>query len=349
MSAKVANPVLVTGPTDEVLAVDGRGKSAKETLAKSASAPNTLSETPQDSAAVQISTALVQKQLLKKITNPKISDDKAQQRLESSMSTRLVDMFGDDSNASNNVVQRYQKDLTGRRLDGIRGDKDQLVKMYRKTDPTSAKSLANAVSKLTGDKGTLGWLDTKSGFSTGLELLNKAIDMGIPDLIDDMMEYLENNREAKRRLIDSVRSVIIRGDLDTLEKIFGYIGASGILQRVPEAIMLLLASYRIPPRTETTEYQGIRTKLLSLLNQIDPNWATTPRNNVEVSDLAATNYASRDVRKLLMLPQPGTTDANIMEQPHFIEAMLAGQYRNQSLEELTAKMYPELKIWVFKR
>ena len=349
MSAKVANPVLVTGPTDEVLAVDGRGKSAKETLAKSASAPNTLSETPQDSAAVQISTALVQKQLLKKITNPKISDDKAQQRLESSMSTRLVDMFGDDSNASNNVVQRYQKDLTGRRLDGIRGDKDQLVKMYRKTDPTSAKSLANAVSKLTGDKGTLGWLDTKSGFSTGLELLNKAIDMGIPDLIDDMMEYLENNREAKRRLIDSVRSVIIRGDLDTLEKIFGSIGASGILQRVPEAIMLLLASYRIPPRTETTEYQGIRTKLLSLLNQIDPNWATTPRNNVEVSDLAATNYASRDVRKLLMLPQPGTTDANIMEQPHFIEAMLAGQYRNQSLEELTAKMYPELKIWVFKR
>ncbi len=349
MSAKVANPVLVTGPSDDVLAVDGRGKSAKETLAKSASAPSTLSETPQDSAGMQIATSVVQKQLLKKITNPKISDDKAQQRLESSISTRLVDMFGDDSNASNNVIQRYQKDLTGRRLDGIRGDKDQLVKIYRKTDPTSAKSLASAVSKLTGDKGTLGWLDTKSGFSTGLELLDKAIGMGIPDLIDDMMDYLENNREAKRRLIDSVRSVIIRGDLDTLEKIFGYIGAPGILQRVPEAIMLLLASYRIPPRTETTEYQAIRAKLLSLLTQIDPNWATTPRNGVEVSDLSATNYASKDVRKLLMLPQPGTTDANIINQPYFIEAMLAGQYRNQSVEELTAKLYPELKIWVFKK
>ena len=251
MGAKVANPVLVTGPTDDILAVDGRGKTPKSTLAKSASA--TIVETPEESTAVKVSTSFIQKQLLKKITNPEISDDKAQQRLESSMSTRLVDMFGDDSNASNNVIDRYQKDQTGRRLDAIRGDKNQLVKIYNRTDPTSVKSLASAIGSLTGDKGSLNWLDTKAGFSTGLELLDKAVKLGVPDLIDDMMQYLENNREAKRRLIDSVRPVIIRGDLDTLQKIFGYIGAAGILQRVPEAIMLLLASYRFPPRTETSE------------------------------------------------------------------------------------------------
>lgn len=349
MPPKVAKPVLVTGPTDDELAVDGRSTTPKDTLAKSASVTSKLNETPEESAAVRVSTKLVQKQLLKKITNPKISDDKAQQRLESSMSTRLVDMFGDDSNASNSVIDRYQKDATGRRLDSLRGDKNQLVKIYNKTDPTSAKSLASAVGKLTGEKGLFNWVDTKAGFAGGLELLDKAVKLGIPDLIDDLMTYLENNREAKRRLIDSVRSVIIRGDLDTLEKIFGYIGAAGILQRVPEAIMLLLASYRFPPRTETTAYQAIRTKLLGLLNQIDPNWATTPRNGVEVSDLAATNYASKDVRKLLMLPQPGSDDTNLLQQPYFVEAMLAGAYRNQSLEELTNRMYPELKIWVFKK
>lgn len=349
MAAKLSPAVIVTGPKDDLLANDGRGNTPTSTI-------NKLEPTSTDNeslvsaleATKEIAAPFIEAALVKKITDPRISDSAALRSMEQSIGTRLVTLFGATADAESPIRKAtlaFRDDKTGRDPTQLYDASGRIVQVWDRTDPTKVSSLSRSILQITRDSGTTGLIDPKGKFAVALGLLETAVALGVPELIDDIVTYVKANKEAKRTLIESVRSVIMRSDLPTLNKILDYVGSEGVLQRVPEAIPLLLTFYRLPWGTKPEDYPARRNDLLATLARIKTDWNLTERNSQSVTDLGVTNYISSTARMLLSLIQPGTTDQNYFDQPYLLEMMLVGEYPIGRIDVLSRNLYPEIAAW----
>lgn len=348
MSAKLSPAVIVTGPKDDLLANDGRGTTPAGTISKMKPAASPAAVGTLAANAKPLKRNAIENALLKKIKNPGISSDQALKSLEQSIGTRLVTLYGaatEGASAANLAVSAFQNDLTGRDPTRMADVSGRVIDIWDRADPTKVTSLSRAIQTITRDVSGTGLIDTKGKFAAALGLLDTALALGVPQLIDDIIQYVKVNKESKRRLIESVRQVIMRSDLKTLNKILDLVGSAGVLQRVPDAIALILTFYRFSWGTTPDQYPARRHELLNTLGRIKSDWSTSLRGNTAVSDLTQTNYMSPASKTLLTLIQPGTTDSNYFEQPYLLEALMAGSYPFQPLQQLSKTLYPELAAW----
>lgn len=349
MAAKLSPAVILTGPNDALLANDGRGATPQSTINK---AKPTTTPSPSVGNALTAATPLVGKvveaALIDKIRNPQISDTQALQSLERSIGTRLVTLYGAATGSNvptTKALTAFKNDLTGRDPTKLLDSAGRVVDVWDRADPGKVASLSQAIQSITRTVGNTGLIDTKGKYAAALGLLDMAISLGVPQLIDDIIQYVKVNKESKRLLIESVRGVIVRSDLNTLNKILDLVGSEGVLQRVPDAVSLLLTFYRFQWGTKPEHYPARRAELLTVLARIRTDWSSANRGITAVSDLGATNYMSGAAKTLLTLIQPGTTDANYFDQPYLLEATMAGAYPSQDLQRLSNKLYPELAAW----
>lgn len=354
MTAKLSPAVVSVGPTDELVANDGRGNTPQSTINKQSTQTskqaNVIGEGERESK-IKIPKDKVKNFLTKKISEPKISDSAAQQGLEASIGKKLVSIYGATTNdpeaakAQQRAVTAYRDDKTGRNKTELKDAAGNSIQIWDRADPTKVASLANAFKSIGSNVSQTGIIDEKGKFAAALGLLDQAVALGVPQLIDDIVTYVKNNKEAKRVLIESARQVIQRSDIPTLNKIIDLVGGQGVLSRVPDAISLLLMFYRFKWGTKTADYPARRAELIAVLNRLDANWNTTKRNGVATSNLSVTNYMSQNAKTLFLLAQPGTTDDNFFDQPYLLEAVMAGAYPFRNLQQLGRSMYPEIAVW----
>lgn len=349
MAAKLSPAVQVTGPNDALLANDGRGATPQGTIAKAQPSPTPPSGIQSAfEIAKPLSGKLVEALVVDKLRNPGLSDAQAAQGLERSVGTRLVSLYGtatDSQIPMGNAIDAFKRDVTGRDPTKLLDASGRVIDVWDRADPGKVTSLSQSVLAITRIGGATGIVDVKGRYAAALGLLDQALALGVPQLIDDILQYVKVNKEAKRRLIENVRGVIMRSDHRTLNKILDWVGSEGVLQRVPDAIPLILTFYRFEWGVRPEHYPQRRRDLLAVLGRVKPNWNESLRGTQNVSDLTATNYMSAASKTLLTLLEPGTNDSNYFEQPYLLEATMAGAYPFQDLQRLSNSLYPELAAW----
>lgn len=351
MAAKLSPTVVSTGPADELLANDGRGSTPQDTINKMSSEPNEESTEIGDAeqeSKIQIAATKVESFIKKEIKKPSKSTDSATRNLENSLKTTLGNLFGDTKNdpsakkAQDRAIAAYRDNRAGNNRLSIKDALGQSYETWDRTDQTKVAALSVSVGRILANVGQTGMVDQTGTYATVLGLLDKAVALGVPKLIDDLVTFVNTNKEAKRVLIQNTPSVIRRSDILTLNKILDIIGGDGVLKKVPNAPQVLLANYRFTVGTKPKHYLARRTELLAVLNRIKPTWSTKLRNGAAVADLSVTDGMSRDAKIVLSMVVAGTTDANYFAQAHMLEANMVRSYPVKSMSLLIGSMYPKM-------
>lgn len=232
----------------------------------------------------------------------------------------------------------YAEELLPGLLSGETGEliaaSGEYIKIGMDADTSSASGIIAAVKKLTGASAIADYIDQTAFLATAMVYFDEAIRLGIPDILDGLWEDLKNDKRAKARLINSVRSVILRSDIHTLNKIIGWVGAEGVLSRVPDACTLLLAVYRFPRKTKPEEYPAKRAELLGVLNKLDVNWSKVQRNGVMIPALKPFLRVSSNAKLLLQL-----------EAGYDVDVMVAKHYPPVDLDQLAFYNFPRMRAW----
>jgi hypothetical protein len=348
-TTKAATSVAITRPKDVLAAVDARSSTTSQALTKPPANQNNFLTQGLDKLK---NSGLDAKDLGDVIS---IKDGKL--GVDIRQAGPRVDQVAGSSISG--IITSDNQDVKARALAGIAGlygddqitsiitDTGNILRIDKNTDTSSARSLVGAVSRLLSDTAIGTAVDQSAYLSTGRALLEAAISMGMPEMIDALKNKFEDDREAKAKLINGVKGVILRSDLDTLDKIIGWIGVSGVLSKVPDAVQLLLAAYAFPPGTTPEKYAECKTNLLNMLNRLNPNWLYTDFQGVQVYNFEVFTRASFNAVTLLNLDTVDTIkDSNgVIANPYLVPTLIAPQYRVVDLQELTLKKYPQLGLW----
>ena len=203
-------------------------------------------------------------------------------------------------------------------------------------DTTRASGLSRAVGLLLKDTALGEYVDDNAYVGTAMAYLQEAIDLGMVDLIDAIMNKVEANKISKQQLVDNLLLVVLRGDLETLNKIMDWIGPDGVLSKVPLAVTYLLAGYRFPVRSTPDQYPTYRTDLLATLARLKPDWPYVMRNGEQIFNYEVFYRLSAHVKILLLLNDDPT---------YVIPVLAAPSFPTVGLVSVAKYCYPNMAVW----
>lgn len=265
----------------------------------------------------------------------------AKARIERALGISLASLpeFALDLGA--NIAMAYKDKLQFTQFEGLINAAGEVLQLVRGAETDKAKALAQAASRFLNAPELNDYVDTRADLAMAITILDAAIVLGAFVIIDRIWERHQERDAIRQTMMESIPLVIMRSDLRTLNNIIDKIGVAAVLKAAPEAIYDILAYYRIPTGTDTSEYLALRDELISTLIRIDPNWEYDAEGRI---DLGAFNEASDDAVKLLSLPLPGTTDETLFEDTYIRECRVAQHYQMQFPQVLARQMYPRLNI-----
>ena len=198
-----------------------------------------------------------------------------------------IDMLGSFAGEENAGMFDSVMDSAGKLYPLLSGDAD------------SARDLFGIIGDVLGGE----WVNKFPDFAAQVgffgSLIEKAIELGIPDAIDDLFSKIEDEEMRKEMLISNAERVARAGDLDTLYEIKGLIGAENLHARVPELYKLCLQGYRIRDPRANPSLQEIYDKMVNLFNEVDPGWDRTTRNGQVIGRLHCFATASESTKKVM--------------------------------------------------
>lgn len=334
---KVAPSVFVTGPNDDVVAVDARGTTPKEVLAKSKITP----QSPGLKALERIKNPDLNANDVAKMISLKggagIDKKEALGRIDNVLGQNVSGIFGQSPGLKEKAAGNLLGILTDGRYNGILGDTGELLEIGRGVDSNRATALMKAVKQFS-NVGVIGdFVDNNAYVALGLGLLETAAEWGIIDAIDTIMGKLRAEKLAKARLVEGLRGAVLRGDIRMVNKILDLTSVEAALARMPNMIVLLLAGFRFAPKTPIEDYPGIKAELIALLVRVNPKWDVIVRNGVEIPDLAPFRTASQASRILLQLGN---------DERWRLQCLIGNKFRYQNLSDLARVQYPVLQAWL---
>lgn len=222
-----------------------------------------------------------------------LDTDTLKERLRGTVYRGVV---GDSSDLNEAMLRRVDA-YTGSNL----ADGYVVVNGVRKNiaaaDLDSAKGVTEFLKTMSGDEAFIEYFDLQAEFAVIDSILDKGIELGIPQAIDILADKIEDDKARRELLIRSLRSSAQSSNLDNVEKVLDLIGVDKALTNVPDLIEVMLTNYYVDPNDKESERLG--QLLLSLLTRIDPIWPRLPITNYqslgnteELVDLRHFNIAS---------------------------------------------------------
>ena len=335
--SKAAPSVFSTGPKDDVVAVDARGNTPKAVLAKTTATP----ESPQLKALERLKNPNLNANDVAKMVSLKngggIDKKEALSRIDNVLGQNVSGIFGQSPAVKEKAGANLLRILTDGSHNGLITDGGELLALSRGVDANSATALMKAVKQFT-NVGVLGeYIDNNAYLAAGLSLLETAAAWGIPQAFDTIMGKLKSEKLAKARLVEGLRSAVLRGDVGTINKILDITGVEAALARIPNMVVLILAGYRFVPKTPVSDYPGLKADLLALLTRINPKWDVIVRAGVEIPDLTPFRTASHASRIRLQWEN----DAHWR-----LQCLIGNRFRYQNLSDLARIQYPVIQAWL---
>lgn len=199
-------------------------------------------------------------------------------------------------------------------------------------NPETAKGIAGILSDVVGSE-LFEVIDVGVESSILKGAIETIVAWGVPELVDDVLNTIENERLRRQVISNSSRLLAFTADIDSVEAMIRSAGASALTAKNPDFARMLLMRYQIP-RGETPSNYPIRlTQLVWVLDQIQPNWFTVSRGNDEVWNLAVIRDASPDALVLF------STDVT-----YRTPALIASNYPRRHVRDLMRSMYPLIAL-----
>lgn len=349
MTTKSATSVAFNKPADKLVAVDARKPTASQALAKAPANQNGFLDRAINATRESKLNAKDLGNIIS-IKDGKIGIDNktASNRIDSIAGSNITGILtSDNMDVRSRAAQNLAKILGNEEVTSITTEGGRVINIGRGVDTGSVKSLTGAIGKLLNIPALSNIVDQNSYLATGRALLEAAIALGVPEMIDELKTKFEKDQDSRHRLINGVKGVILRSDLAMLDKIIEWIGVDGVLAKVPDAVQLLLAAYTYPPQTTPDKYPECRAALVGMLNRLNPKWWLTTRNGVDVLNYAIFTRISYNAATLLNLNtvdalRGSEADAN---NTYLVPILAAPNFRFMEMTELALKQYPRLGLW----
>lgn len=209
---------------------------------------------------------------------------------------------------------------------------DGVLRGIQTDDIKSARGLFNLVGQVVGDNGLIDVIDMGARGQIISQIYKEAIALGVPEAIEIVIDRVgndPNDNSAIYGLTYSITDAVSRADLKTIDLMIDKLGANAILAAQPDAIAIILATYKFPSGTVDSDYTQLWIELDTLLSRIDSRWYERKRGESWIIDLNVFTNASPDALTLAML-QPDLK----------IAVMIADEYRYVSLVDLSSRMFP---------
>lgn len=208
----------------------------------------------------------------------------------------------------------------------------ELVEINEKANPSTAVGLANLAAKLTGNDLLSGYIDQSAALTLAVSVMDKAVALGIPSIIDAIIKKYKADKNLLKKLLSSVRSVIFRSDIPTLNIILDHIKAEGVLAQVPDACTVLLGVYRFPKGTKPKDWPKAKAELLAVLARINPTWDKIDRAGTLIPNLAPFYRISSNAKALLLT-----------DPVYEVSVMVAKSYGPKDINNIARKDFPRMR------
>lgn len=197
-----------------------------------------------------------------------------------------------------------------------------------------AQSLTELLSAVANDDDLAQTLDLAAEFAVMDALINQAVQLGLPQAADNILDDIEDDDRRRRLLLRNLRLAAINSNLDFIQRAINSHSRQTVLNRVPDIVSLILKFYSWGLGVSSDQYPQKRDVLINLIDSIDPDWHITQHNGQTVANLAPYTRASRHARTLLK-----------MSPIHFVSATIAPNYPSKNVKWAATQYYPQVMLY----
>lgn len=195
-----------------------------------------------------------------------------------------------------------------------------------------ATALAQILSNVSGSQEVIDVFDMHAEVALLGGLLDQAIDLGIPQAVETLLERIDDVEVQRRVALERLRLAALNSQLGTVRSIVDVAGADAALAKVPDIIELVTQNYSWGVNVRSDEYPAKRDELIATLDQINPRWHSKKRDGQWVSNLEPFSRASQDALTLFQM------------SPYALQATIAPKYPKQSYVTVARKYHPRASI-----
>lgn len=298
--ADATSTLVTTKAKDTLMAVDGYGKTATQTLTnmkndlqnRIAAAKNWLFNT-------EIGDLGSLHEALDKVNGIKKDITALNNQLSDAIGSSIATVRG----INDAVLSQAQDNLALLNkipFDVLQNGKGNALRVILGATSSEANGLIDSVSRIIPTlKGELTrYDDYAANVALKVGLLKNAAGLGMTDVINGIMKTDPTNVVMKTALIDQFDQAILNGDLTIINSIVDNLGVEFTLGRYPNAVGEILQSYRMPLGTTAADYTAAGVELIRTLSRFNPNWDKAS-SNASMYNLAIFSMVSPDVKLAL--------------------------------------------------
>lgn len=211
----------------------------------------------------------------------------------------------------------------------VEGTVNGVIQSFQSGNFSDARGIFNLVNQLTGNSQLAQFFDVGAEANLLSGIFREAIQMGVPDAIDSLIEKSKSSTAADYALRGNIEVAVSFSDLQTTATMIERLGVNRVLADVPDAPERLVASFTIPTGTTAAQYPALYTELAGILDQLRPGWATYDRGGTPISDLSLFSKASPDAITLFK------TQPTLL-----VAATIASSYPAVDMKVQAKQMYP---------
>lgn len=164
-------------------------------------------------------------------------------------------------------------------------------------------------------------------------MLQYTVSAGLWEGIDTLLAQYTVKEDGLSALANSASYAVNNGDVYTLRAIVDRVGVARVKALNPTVVASLLQNFRFKANTTSDQYPDYRTRLIGLLNLLEPGWDTKKFGSITAKKLEPFVTCSTDVVTLLQY------DTRYREQ-----VLVAKLYPKADLMDLLKANYTNLAI-----
>ena len=176
-------------------------------------------------------------------------------------------------------------------------------------------------------------IDAEAEIGVFQGVLDQVIQWRIPEAIDRVLANI-NDPVTRRRVVQrSTSRLATSGDIDGIETFLKHSDPYALLSQRPDFPRQVLQQYRFRGDITPADYPAKLDQLVSVMNQLNPEWFQTTRGEESVVNLSYIAYASDDA--LTLLNSSETYRSAALTGPNFPQ---------KTFKSLLRDMYPLMPI-----
>lgn len=217
-------------------------------------------------------------------------------------------------------------------------DKNGNINPLLTGDKVTARGVMEMVDGITGSSFLKQFPDIEAQVAFLGKIVSVALDLGLPDIIDGIMDKFENEEAKRAVLISNLTRCAKAGDLDSLYKIKDYIGARDMYARCPKLVSYVMQGYIFPTSGTQPDYRTVYNRMVGLFNEVQPDWDYVTRDTVKIGRLEPFCTASEATKKIFSAVGGLSVGSGIS---HITLTLIASSYPKNQLLALARKSFPK--------